>query len=249
MKKRLKVTSDGILVDRNGAIWGKLVSLTIDIPDSVGGTGGRGEASPLASAHSAPQGRQEEDLQRDGGSGGKPETLPGLDERRTLIDEWARIFGKKATYSPSRMRAAERALKEEPDIAVLVRALKGAQRYRETKAGSTEFTDIFGTFRGTGDLASRISFFVEQDVATSVESTIDAAIRTLPSDARPSVRERQRHLETWLRNPGDESWKQRGELAAAWFREHLRLVCEVGDNGILRWRTLTVSEVELDTSA
>lgn len=165
--------------------------------------------------------------------------LPGTDNRQQLIREYARIFDKpRVTMSPSRMRAAERAFKEEPDIATLVKALEGAKVYYERKGKVPEFTDIFATFRGTGDLASRINWLVEQAGATQATARLSPIPVDVPSGQREMVRERQRHVEAWLRTPGDESLRDRGERAAAWLRDTLHIVAErkMDMPGEILWR-------------
>jgi hypothetical protein len=166
--------------------------------------------------------------------------LPGMDESRKLIEEWLRVFpGKKPTrpFSPSRIRTAKKVLAE-ADLPTLVRALEGARDYRrDVKDGSTEFADIFGTFRGTGDLASRINFFAERaPVDADGTITVAALYAHIPSAALSMVRERQRQVEDMLMHPGDVTRAARAGAAEQWLRETWGLRASLADAGGVEWR-------------
>jgi hypothetical protein len=76
-----------------------------------------------------------------------------------LFAAWQELFNKPdALFSPARKRVAQRALAEEPDVAVLIQAMRGFKTYRLRKSGSVELGQIFGTYKGTSDLRTRIEW-------------------------------------------------------------------------------------------
>ena len=164
-----------------------------------------------------------------------------MDNRPQLIDAYAHIFDRpRITHSPSRMRAAERAFQEEPDYATLVKALEGAKSYADARGKTYEFTEIFGTYRGTSDLASRIAFFVAQADRPTLVDTLLSLVPELghpeiSSDARAKVRRQQRDVEDWLHNPDDERARERGQTAAVYLQRTFRLTATISD-GTVRWQ-------------
>lgn len=263
-QRKLQLRLEGTLVDKDGAIYGTLVPTTVDIRlDSAivcNRKGGDPEEHAQDDALSRPPSaatmvlssstssvaeddrHQAVDVsQRHRNGHAREERLPGMDNRRQLIEEYARIFQRpKVTISAGRMRAAERAFKEEPDFDTLVRAIEGAKRYGDSRGRSYRFTDIFGTGRGTSTLDSRIGFFAAQADATI---QVDPLLRLLPeldhpeisSDARARVRRQQRYVEDWLQNPDDEQLRDQGQTAAVYLQRTFRLTATVSD-GTVRWQ-------------
>lgn len=68
---------------------------------------------------------------------------------------------------------------------------------------------------GTDERIQKMCEFAEK--GTSVEATV-------PSAQREMVRERQRHVVEWHKNPGDDRMRATGERAAAWLKETLGLI-------------------------
>jgi hypothetical protein len=122
-----------------------------------------------------------------------------------LFAEWQRLFDKPKTHlSPARRKALKRALDEEPDVALLLEALRGFRAHRDKRPGGIELGDIFGTYPGSGDLRSRIEWMRSLVDGSSAEmldpGTRDRLVEeiryTLSLPHRPN---RERAEEAWRR--------------------------------------------------
>jgi hypothetical protein len=138
-----------------------------------------------------------------------------------LFSAWQELFDKQdAVFSPARKRVAQRALAEESDVAVLICALRGFKRYREQKPGLVELGQIFGTWKDTGDLSSRIEWLCSLDAQRGQNGNVNGKqhIEGLAREVGVDPLRIYRHLDEirYTLSKPDRPERARAERARAW---------------------------------
>lgn len=160
-----------------------------------------------------------------------------------LFTRWQRVFDRwDAKFTPARRKAALKALREEPGLEALEEAMRGFKAHRSRKPGGVELGDIFGTFRDTGDLRSRIEWARSMAAGTGTSAHLtEAAIKArVPSGGEGIVELRMERVEAMHKRPEDPEARRSGEESAELLRKGPpRIEPVIEDGRIAGWRDAT----------
>lgn len=120
--------------------------------------------------------------------------------------------------------------------------MRGFKAHRSRKPGGVELGDIFGTFRDTGDLRSRIEWARSMAAGTGTSAHLtEAAIKArVPSGGEGIVELRMERVEAMHKRPEDPEARRSGEESAELLRKGPpRIEPVIEDGRIAGWRDAT----------
>lgn len=144
MRRRFTINDEGLLVDRDGVVLGKVTSLTIDMP-----SGGKGESSSMFGQ--LPQIKKDSPL------------APGVEDVWEAFVEMREREGKplrSTRSSPSVLRMISKGLKEVEGPGDLKRAILGLAIWQKQRGGSLDLSRVLQTRPGGNSLRDQIEFFI-----------------------------------------------------------------------------------------
>lgn len=198
-KRRFTVDDRGWLVDRDGAVLGKVVGITIETPPAnVLGVGGKGVISELGTVEDKKAGR----------GVGEPSTGDGIRQQVEALHEHvvATLSPKHTALSPSRERMYRKGLAEMP-LDVCKQAIEGLLAWQRRKGGDLNVSRVFQTRPGGSPLGEQIEFFAKQAPSAGAGSAV------VPSEVAASISDAKRNVHRGVAFPGNAMAKRQMEEA------------------------------------
>lgn len=145
-------------------------------------------------------------------------------------------FGDKLRIkglTDSRRKCVKSALKVVSDEEhVLLKAIDGFVRYRQTKPGSTSIEDIFSSRPGGSSLTELIEFWIGQaDDSPTMASSVPPILRERVSRRRLTVVES-------LQRPDDEHKRAEAREAVEWLAAKAKEKPVIEDGRVVRWERM-----------
>lgn len=222
---RLKVDERGQLVDREGAVLGKLVSLTVDLDLGV-----RGEISDLERT-SEPSVNAQESLLPQGGAGDERK-----DDVKIVWEHYQNAIptGKQYTLEAKRRSIIRNALKVRP-MSTVLRAIDGLAASPHHNGQNDRRKKYLGINYALQGIGAQSNDERIDDMASKAAATVDGVLANIPSAGRAMVRDRQRQVEDMLLHPGDENRRARGVGSEKYLAEQFGLHARTDGQGGVIW--------------
>lgn len=237
MKRRFTINDQGLLEDRDGVVIGKVVGITIDIPDvrpePVGATGTEGDDGGTIGGQTSLLELVPKLGEGSGGVGekGEPDVervwahyIAVMQPRRTELDPGARKVIREALKVASADECCE--------------AISGCANSRfhmgdnDRSRKYNSISQILKGRRGQETTRERIDYFINMNSGQSKHS-IDPSVSSV---ARDRIQRRRVVVVEMYSNRHSPGAQERGVQALAWLREHAKEEPVVEDGKITGWQ-------------
>lgn len=210
-RKRYTIDAQGRLIDRDGAVIGKLVSLTVDLSDDVIASGARGGAVDSSSTASASDSSPDAQvsLLPQGGVGGDPHQASDVD---VVWAHYQRVVpgGNRYTLDEKRRQIIRNALAVRP-LEVVLDAITGLSKSSHHLGQNDRRKRYLGIAYALAGRDKESNDERIDKMAEKARTTVADFLANLPSAGREMVRDHMNKVAASLTHPDDANLRARAE--------------------------------------